>query len=465
MTASLVRDGYLPEADTRTVTGSGATGSGATGTLAGAGATGTGAAGTLAGAPTAAGDGDWGRALGWLESRGGRRLVWLTLLLEVAVVGGFAIVYRPFDLQIYLWGGRAVTEGLRLYLVAPQANWFTYPPFAAALFTPLAALPAAVVRVVWELASIGALTWASLLTLRLADCRPSGTVVAAMVAAGLMLEPMYHTLFLGQVNLFLLALVLTDVWRAARGRPAGIAVGIAVAIKLTPGIFILLFLLTRRTRDAVTGAAAFACCTLIGFLIDPAASRLYWTRLFYDTRRVGGTYISNQSPYGAAARWLGGVGHVGAWYAAVPAAIAALGIAVAAVLARRDDWLGAAAMAGITGLLISPISWTHHWVWVMPALVVLLRGGRRSRVAAALGFAVFVLAPMWWTPHSGQAGDYGTHGVLTLAANCFMISGLAFVIYMTVYVWRSRPRVPWSRPDHGNSWRVAREHIAASEVV
>jgi len=212
MTASLIRDGYLPQADTRTLTGSGATGSGATG---------SGATGTLAGAPTAAGDGDWGRALGWLESRGGRRLVWLTLLLEVAVVSGFAIVYRPFDLQIYLWGGRAVTEGLRLYRVAPQASWFTYPPFAAALFTPLAAMPAAVVRVVWELASIGALTWASLLTLRLAGCRPSGTVVAAMVAAGLMLEPMYHTLFLGQVNLFLLALVLTDVWRAARVRPAG----------------------------------------------------------------------------------------------------------------------------------------------------------------------------------------------------------------------------------------------------
>ncbi len=71
-----------------------------------------------------------------------RKLAYAVLSLELAVVIGFAIVYRPFDLSIYLWGGHAVTEGSRLYLAQASANWFTYPPFAAALFTPLAGLPA-----------------------------------------------------------------------------------------------------------------------------------------------------------------------------------------------------------------------------------------------------------------------------------------------------------------------------------
>ena len=426
-----------------------------------------------AGPKTAGGGTGWDRMLGWLESRRGRRLAGLALLLELGLVIGFAAMYKPLDLQIYLWGGRAVTGGLRLYLVAPNAsNWFTYPPFAAVLFTPLTALPATAVRVGWELASVAALGWACVVTLRLAGFRPSRAVVVAMVAASLVLEPMYHTLFLGQVNLFLLALVLSDVWRAARGRPAGIGVGIATAVKLTPGIFIALFLLARRTRDAVTAAVTFACCTLIGFLVDPSASRLYWTHLFYDTRRVGATYISNQSPYGAVARWLGGVGHLGTWYDAVPVALAALGLAVAVPLARRGDWLGAAAVTGVAGLLVSPISWTHHWVWIMPALVVLARGGNWCRVAAASGFVIFALAPMWWTPHSGRSGDYGTHGVLTLAANCFLIAGLAFLIYMAVQAWRPGQGTPRSRPRAELAGRAAGDgdgapagRVPASEAI
>lgn len=382
----------------------------------------------------------------WLHGRRFRLAVAITLTLEVGLVIGFAAVYRPFDLQIYLWGGQAVTHGLRLYLVQSHGNWFTYPPFAAALFAPLAALPSLVVRLAWELASVGAFTWCCVVTLKLAGYRPSRTVLLAMVAGGLVLEPVYHTLYLGQVNVFLLALVLGDVWLVATGRRAGVGVGIATAIKLVPGLFILLFVLTRRTREAITAAVTFAGCTLIGFAVDPSASRLYWTRLFYDTKRVSATYISNQSAYAAAARILGGIGHVGAWYYVVPLALGVTGLAVATTLARRGDWLGAATMTGITGLLVSPISWTHHWVWIMPALVVLCRGGRGGQIAAACGYLLFALAPMWWTPHSDPAGDYGSRGVVTLIANCFLIAGVAFVIYLTVCSCWSRSREPRFKP-------------------
>jgi len=371
--------------------------------------------------------------LGWVESRHGRQLISGVVLLEVALVTGFAAVYRPFDLEIYIWGGRAVTSGSRLYLVLVQGNWFTYPPFAAVLFMPLAAGPALAARLAWELTSVAAFGWACVLTLRLAGYRPVRTTVLAIMAAGLLLEPVYHTLYQGQVNLFLLALVLADMWRIARGRPAGIGIGLAAAIKLIPGIFIILLVLTGRIRDAVTSAAMFACCALAGFAVDPVASRLYWTHLFFDTSRVAAAYISNQSPYGALVRILGGVGHVGSWYYAIPCTLGALGLALAARLARRADWLGATTVTGLTGLLVSPISWTHHWVWVMPALVVLVRYAAYG--AAACLSVLFALAPLWWTPHSGPAGDYGAHGLVTAVANCFLFAGMGVIAYICLRTW------------------------------
>ena len=368
-----------------------------------------------------------------------RKLAYAVLVLEVAIVIGFAIAYRPFDLNIYLWGGRAVTDGLRLYLVQPHANWFTYPPFAAILFVPLTGLPAVIVVLAWELATVAAFAWACVLALRLTRCRPSKPAVAAVVGAGLLLEPVYHTLYLGQVNVFLLALILTDIWCVARGKRAGVGIGLSAAIKLTPAIFIVLLLLTRRVKDALIAAGTFAACLVIGYLVDPSASRLYWTRLFYDTSRVRVTYISNQSLDAAAARILGGVAHVGSWYLAIELIVGLLGLAVAAALARAADWLGAAAVTGTTGLLISPVSWTHHWVWIMPALIVLLRGGVASRVAAACGYLLFVLAPMWWTPHPGDNAQYGFHGLITLTANCFMVAGVGFLAFMTCHAWLARP--------------------------
>jgi hypothetical protein len=352
------------------------------------------------------------------------------LAVEVALIVWFAATYNALDFYIYTLGGRAVTRDTRLYLVQLAAHWFTYTPFAAMLFTPIAAIPIVIARVMWELASVVAFASACMTTLKLAGHRASRTAVAAVVVAGLLLEPMWHSLFLGQINLFLLALILIDVRRVSRGRPAGIGVGIAAAIKLTPAIFIILFLLTRRTRAAVTAAGTFVLCGLIAYLVAPGASRLYWLHVFYDTKRVGAPYISNQSPYGAVLRIFGGVDHVGAWYLLVPLTIGVAGLMVAAVLARHNDWLGAAAVTGATGLLVSPISWTHHWVWIMPALVVLARGGTGSRVAALCGYLLFIMAPMWWTPRSGGPREYGFHGWLTLIANCYLVAGLAFLAYM-----------------------------------
>src|SRR5260370_34352363 len=131
-----------------------------------------------------------------------------------------------------MWGGHAVTQDTRLYLSQAFGHWFTYSPFAAIAFVPIAAIPRAMARVLWDLASVAALAYSCVITLKLAGYRPSRVVVAGVTAAAMVLDPMYQTLFLGQIDLILLALILTDVSRVSHGscrRGAGIGVRSAAA--------------------------------------------------------------------------------------------------------------------------------------------------------------------------------------------------------------------------------------------
>ncbi len=375
------------------------------------------------------------------------RVAAAVLALEVLAVTCFAFAWRPLDLWIYVLGGRAVGDDATLYTQQQAEHWFTYPPFAAILFDPLSALPFLGVRVAWELACVAALAWVIVVAGRLAGRQ---LPVVPLLAAALILEPVWHTLFLGQVNLFLLALILTDVWLVSRGRCGGFLIGAAAAIKLTPAIFIVFLLLGRRYRAAAIASSTFVACGLVAYLAAPAASRLYWSGLFRDTTRVGASYIGNQSPFGALNRLLDM--HVGSWYLAIPLFFGLGGLLVARAYLRRGDWLTAAVATGVTGLLVSPISWTHHWIWVVPALLVLLlRGAHRW---AALGFLVYALAPMWFTPHDGGPGEYGPHGLITLIANSYLLAGVAFLGYLG---WTLRSdtslagRVPASSASSGSS--------------
>jgi hypothetical protein len=214
-------------------------------------------------------------------------VVYGVLGLEVAAVIVFAATYNALDFRVYMWGGQAVLHDNRLYLALAYGHWFTYSPFAALVFVPVAALPLAVARVGWDLVSVAALAYSCVLILKLAGYRPTRIMVAGLVAAAMALDPVYQTLFLGQINLILLALILTDVWHVSRGRDAGfgvgIGVGVAAAIKLTPAIFIVFFLLARRTKAAFIAAGTFIGCGLIGFGVAPHASTLYWEHLSHDT--------------------------------------------------------------------------------------------------------------------------------------------------------------------------------------
>ena len=157
------------------------------------------------------------------EQHGTARKRWVTpvvygvLGLELAVVIVFAATYNALDFRIYMWGGHAVLQDNRLYLALAYGHWFTYSPFAAIVYVPVAALPLAVARVLWDLASVAALAYSCTLILKIAGYRPSRIMVAGVVAAAMALDPVWETLFLGQINLILLALILTDIWLVSRG--------------------------------------------------------------------------------------------------------------------------------------------------------------------------------------------------------------------------------------------------------
>lgn len=256
------------------------------------------------------------------------------------------------------------------YLTPGTPYGFTYPPFAGLVMAPMAYLPLWLVE---ALASLATVLVTVLVVRWLAGPlieRMGWPVRYSLAVAGclaLIFEPVRETFGFGQVNMLLLALVAGDVLIGVAGgrRWAGVGIGLAVAIKLTPGVFILYLLVTRRWRAAATAIGTAAAATLLAAGLWPDASREFWTAALWDTNRVGALeYVSNQSLRGMLARFPLDALESTLWIVCV---LAALGVWAWRV--RRADALGALALTGILGNLVSPVTWVHHCVWLLPVLV------------------------------------------------------------------------------------------------
>jgi alpha-1,2-mannosyltransferase len=214
------------------------------------------------------------------------------------------------------------------------------------------------------------------------------------------------------VNLLLLALVLGDAWllSTGRGRRAGVGIGLAAAVKLTPALFIGLLLLARRRRAAGVATAVAAAATALAAWAAPDASRFYWTDAVWDTARVGRlAYVSNQSLQGVLARLAApGEPNRAAWATAALVVLCVWVWRTSRALAG-EDWTAAFALTGLAACLVSPITWVHHLVWLLPSFAVLLHR-RRVRVAAAL-YVVLCSSVvwLWFDDASGLDGFLGSN--------------------------------------------------------
>lgn len=324
---------------------------------------------------------------------------------SLAALAMLCIVQRiPMaDTLVYRAEGAAVANGTDLYGFT-VTKWdlpATYPPFAAILFVPTTWLPVEALKIVFVAGNATLLAFLVHLSCRFARLPARPGVVLAATAFGLWLEPVFQTLLFGQINLALTCLVLWDLARADGALGKGFALGIAAGVKLTPAVFIVHLLMTGRVRAGLTALASFTGTVLLGALVLPVASIDFWTRRIFETDRVGKPWIvDNQSLQGLLARLLHTPEPGLLWpVAAVATGIAGLWLARRVVVRDGRETWGVVIIA-FTALLVSPISWSHHWVWCVPLLAVLVAEGY-VRTAAAVA-AVFTARTLWLVPHQGE---------------------------------------------------------------
>ena len=359
-------------------------------------------------------------------------LGWLVLLVPAywSLVDDRGEWLFKLDSFVYYEAVRQWLDGGDLYswYANPgQHLWpFTYTPLAAWVITPLTwmSYQSATVLLIAATPLCTAVTAYAVLRQLAVAPQMARTLAPWLTLIGVIaLEPFPKTMEYAQVNAILMALVAVDLFLVPdRSRWRGALSGLAAAIKLTPAVAILVLLARREWRAAATMAGSAVGLTLLAALAAPAESWEFFTSAMWDPGRAGfADYSGNQNLKGAIARGLPESTWNLTW-----AACSLLAVVAAWFLCRRLDRLrGAGGAAGgpgqddglilslqisvvmVLGLLISPISWSHHWVWCLPVLMSVAAATWRWRstalgVAGAAGFLVFVLAMQWWFPEQNH---------------------------------------------------------------
>jgi alpha-1,2-mannosyltransferase len=348
-----------------------------------------------------------------------RPAAWLmaAVVLFLLAVAGYALLvhgspqyyWTQIDTAVYRDGGIAVrNQPTMLYALrlGPAKLPFTYTPFAALLFAAGSGASFATWQAGLAVLTIGLLPVVAYLSLGLAG-RPAGLARAAaafaIAAVGLWLEPVAMTLFFGQINVVLLALVVGDLALPDRIKGKGIGIGLAAGIKLTPLIFIPYLLFTRRVKAAAVSALTFAVTVGLGFALLPHASAVYWGGKF---AQAGSKFhLPNQSLNGVVLRLTHAGPGAHAYWLVAAVVVGIVGLATSILASRRGHELLGLVACAATGLLVSPISWSHHYVYVVPALVLAAYGPRRLGYRI-LGAALVLGLFGWWPLPIGHQGGY-----------------------------------------------------------
>ncbi len=370
------------------------------------------------------------------------------------------------DLRVYWAGAREFISGGNLYAAGlPNTPYggmaFTYPPFAAAVLAPLAFLPvetALVVQTTGNLVLAGVAGWiiAAYLTskgilARAVDARRLWLTALAITGALLLLGPWRNSMSLGQINPLLLVLISLDLLAATRRHPdgflpKGLLTGIAAGIKLTPLVFLLYFVARGDLKSAGRMLASFAGTVLVMAVLAPALSQQYWFGSLRETNRVGVlSRFENISLRGVIARLELDAPTETVLWAGASVFVIALGALVVYVSRRNPDQWGAVGATALVMLLVSPVSWGHHWVWVaicIPALLGALADRRRDRtglrrlwgspagILCLLLVVCFALQPTEAAQATGSPNPYAS---ITRLSEMFVQSG-AFVA-VVVLAW------------------------------
>lgn len=387
-------------------------------------------------------------AAGLRSSSPGRLVLWWVawILPPVAAatwtaatqIGGSLDPWQPWmiDLDVYRRTGSMVLAGQDFY-VAEGLPWI-YPPFAALFTVPLAVMPLALSQAVWILLNV-ALLMAILHRVGL----HGWTLSLATTAAVWLAEPVRETMGFGQLGVILVAAAVLDSVpgpRLFRRRllPEGVLVGLAAAVKLTPAVVAAANFFAGRRRPGLVAFASFVGATVVAGLLLPAGSLYYWGSLLSGNSGInsGIVFKTNQSVMGLWARLFGELSRGGLVLSGL---VLVAGVASAVLVHRSGHRELAIVLAGLTSLLASPISWSHHYVWVVPLVAVLLTRPDLSRSVRLVG----LFYGLWtcFAPFKALPGGEGIELTYTVGnqvvVNLGVVWGVAFLVLCGVEAWRT----------------------------
>jgi alpha-1,2-mannosyltransferase len=299
---------------------------------------------------------------------------------------------------------------------------------------------------------------------------PSALAVGAGVAIlSVCFEPVSQTFLKGQINLILMGLVVMDCLLPRTPWPRGILIGLAAAIKLTPAVFVLFFLVRWQWRPVVATVVSFLAFEGLGWWLAPQDSKDYWLSVLWDPDRIGNAgYAGNQALRGALHRLDLSVSVETLVWVTVSGLVLAATWFLAALSRRRGDDLAALIAIATSCLVVSPVSWSHHWVWIVPAAMlagrVLWRQGTFAQVGAWAALLPFVISPHWWFAQK-QDHRLGWRWWQHPLGDSYLLVALGFLITMVIwYVWTGRhpdEAQPVDRAERGASPSGDRNPVAA----
>lgn len=353
---------------------------------------------------------------------GVERLGWRLFQLLTLVGFGYAawqlLGHTPYriDIDVYRMGGQAWLDGNPLYADGAMFHTlggidlpFTYPPLSAVVFAPFAWLPLPVASAAMTVITLVLLVVSTVIVLTRLDVWRQGPdptlvrrtfVALALVALAVShLEPLRANFEFGQINVVLMTLVIADLVPRRTPWPRGLLLGLAIALKLTPAVFLVYLALRRDARAAVVAVGSFVAATLLGCALAWRDSWEYWTTTLRDTDRIGNSTLNTNQNIAAllAREQYSETVHFVLW---TTACFTVLGLAVWAGrrAVRADEPVLALICIALFGLVVSPVSWSHHWVWTLPTLVALVVAAWRRRSVVLAAVTVAGIGLLVWTP-------------------------------------------------------------------
>lgn len=384
-----------------------------------------------------------GRLPGRPWQRAGLAVLLYAVLVSPYLWSRFSAGTRQWfvDLLVYREAGQTVLRGghdLYSFSTPVLALPFTYPPFPAVLSAPLAWAPPLVDAIGWTV-SVAVLVWgvtAVVFRPVLARTGRGRLFLLAALAAGMTwLLPVRDVVKFGQVDMIMVALVLADCLAVRPRWPRGALVGLATAVKLTPGLFIPYLWLTGRRREAYVAAGSFAVAELLAAAVVPGASWRFWTYTLFHSDRLGSNSgTSNQSLRGMLLR-LHAAPHLTSalWLLLVIVALV-VGLWRAVRASRAGDEVAAVALTGLLSVLVSPVSWIHHMVWLVLVVAVVADDFRdRRRVVGALAVVAYFSLRLPWYGNTLSLGHSGLYPARLLQDSF----GLAALGILCTLPWRT----------------------------